>query len=117
MDAEDPAAEAFYEHFDFTKLHQQPSRLFAEEDRGGVVDCGIALGACPEVRVVDSAVPRARYRQAPWWTYGSLRDLAAQQRLRAGKTPVVSASLQSGLGDFSDTVRTPSVGLASVGVR
>ena len=28
VDAKDAAAEAFYEHFDFTRLQQQPSRLF-----------------------------------------------------------------------------------------
>ena len=28
VDAKDAAAEAFYEHFDFTRLQQQPCRLF-----------------------------------------------------------------------------------------
>jgi len=51
------------------------------------------------------------------WTYGSLRDSAAQQRLRAGQSAVEKASFQSGLGDFSDTGRTQSVGLAPVRVR
>ena len=46
-----------------------------------------------------------------------LARLSGPATLASGQNAVEKASFQSGLGDFSDTGRTQSVGLALVGVR
>ena len=79
--------------------------------------CGNASGAGPELPVVGS---RGAVGTVPTRGGSGPTDLFAVQQptnSSRGHNARRIGALARGAGDFSDTVRTPSVGLASVGAR